>query len=517
MKYKLFLLFLIIIGFFYRINGLNSNYPLWIDEFSTGQFAAAIVKTGSPQTSLGFVETRNLLNHYVTAFSMKMIGINEFSARFPSVIWGTLMIAGVFLVFKKIFNPRVALATALLTTFSVIEITWSRQARSYALWQFVYLFTVFYLWQIFEDIREKKFRFRNGIFFVFFLVLSLLSHLLTITLLVSGMIYGLIFARTSLIETFSKINNKKKIGFFVLVGILLVLLWQAGLGILFRQVFIERTVPLRIYNHFAYYHSFLWRQYSLISFLALLGILFSILKKEAKHLFFLVVLAVHIFMVTFLFPWNDVRYLYPVFPIFFFVYLAYFFDNFTKLWEQKSVNFQKVFFFFLIIFIIFNGYKFTVKPHLYYSPNADMREIPLVDYNLAYEKIKKEINKTNTKLVIIDTWGDRIAWYLGRNYSKAYWIRPPQLIGYQIREGEKRDNVFNFGVVTDKSDLLEIIKDNPKGFVFIDGHEIPFLPSDALSYIQENLKLDIQFSRFSIDPDPYDTWPAWLYSWGISD
>ena len=150
-----FVLFLTLLGFVFRIYGLSKNYPFWIDEFSTGQAASAIVKTLSPKTITGSFEVRNLLNHYLAAGSMRIFGINEFAARFPSVIFGTMMIFVSFLVFSKIFNQKVGLATSILITFSVIEITWSRQARSYAAFQLFYLLAFYFFWNMITKIEEK--------------------------------------------------------------------------------------------------------------------------------------------------------------------------------------------------------------------------------------------------------------------------------------------------------------------------------------------------------------------------
>lgn len=506
---------LLVVGFFYRIYGLSANYSFWIDEFSTGQFAAAIVKTGTPKTITGYFEARNLFNHYLTAFSMKIFGINEFAARFPSVIWGTIMILAVFLVFSRLFNKRIGLGTAILTTFSVIEITWSRQARSYALFQLVYLTAVYFLCQLFEKMRKGKVAVRDLIIPAFFLIISLLAHLGTVTIIFAVIAYLVFFARKDIIGFLKHLTDKQKIITGLIFLALFWLFWQAGLGIIFNTIVIPHGLPPKIYNNFWYYHSFLWRQYSLISFLAFLGILIALSTKEKKHLFLITVLATHLVAVIFFFSWFDVRYLYPIFPIFFFAYLVYFLDYFSRLWLRKSPFFQMVLLFFLVCLLVINGHKFTFKPRLFYSVNADMREIPLVDYNFAYDLIKKQNAQSNQPVAVIDTWADKIAWYLGRDYPNAFWIRQAERFGHRLERGGKRENTLNFGAITDKNDLLEVIKTNPKGFVFIDGHEIPFLPKDALEYIDNNLKLEMEFSRFSLDPDPYDTWPAWLYSWGF--
>lgn len=504
---------LVVIGFVFRFYGLSSNYPFWIDEFSTGQSAEAIIKTGSPATVTGFIETRNLLNHYLTALSMKMFGINEFAARFPSVIWGSLMILAVYQIFKKIFNQRIGLAVAILTTFSVIEITWSRQARSYALFQLVFLISAYYFWKLFEKIEKAEFI--DFFLPVFLLLISFLTHLLSVTIIFSLIIYVFLFKKEITFKWFRNLKKRQRVLFLLTAIFALAVIWQAGLKIIFQEFFVYRYLPLRFYNHFWYYHSFLWRQYSFLSLLAFLGILCSFLKQIKRYSFFLILLVVHLVTVTFLFRYLDVRYLYPIFPVFFFAYSAYFLDGLAQSWWPKSPLKQTIFVISMVGLIVINGHKFTFRPRKFYSPNADMKEIPLVDYQIVYGIIKKEIQKTGRFIPIIDTWPDRIAWYLGRDYKEAFVIRSEDKVDYMTENNQKFDKISHFRVITNQKELLEAIKENPEGFVFIDGHEVPNLPSDALAYVENSLKLEMKFDRFSLDSDPYDTWPSWLYSWGV--
>ncbi|MBN1263298.1 MAG: glycosyltransferase family 39 protein [Candidatus Pacebacteria bacterium] len=510
---KLFLVFLLLIGFFYRFYGLGTNYSFWIDEFSTGQAASAILKTGHPRTIGGFFESRNLLNHYLTALSLKIFGVSEFAARFPSVIWGTLMISVSFWAFKKFFNGRIGLAVAILITFSMIEITWSRQARSYALFQLLFLMSACLFYLLFGRIETGKVKLKEVLWLIFFLMISFLAHPLTFVLLPAALVYGGFFCRRPLLSILKKTNKKQRLfGYSVVFG-LGFFAWQFAFGDFLRRVFITRRISLGIFNHFSFYHAFFWREYGLISFLALLGLIRGFLTKEKKHFFLATVLGVYLGIVFFFLPWLDIKYLLGVFPVFFFAYLAYFLDDLAEGWFGKKGLIKAVFLFLSIVFIIFNGHKFTFRPRVYYSPNADMRRIPLVDYNLVYAKIRSQVGKGDQTVAVVDTWGDRIAWYLGRDYPAAFWLRKQK--NYQLKGGKKIDTIYHYGVILNEADLKSVIQDYPQGFIFIDGHELPFLPIDALDYLRDNLKPELEFTRFSLDPDPYDTWPAWLYSWGV--
>lgn len=510
-------------GFFFRIYGLKSNYSFWIDEFSTGKYSASILK-GETLTNLsGLSEVRNLLNHLLTALSMKFFGINEFAARFPSVIWGTLMIPIVFLVIRQIFNQRIALSVAILTAFSAIEITWSRQARSYALFQLTFLVTAYFFWRLMEKLsataldKKNKLKVRDIVLVIFFLLFSLLTHLLTITIVFNFLLYGviLVFLRKEKIRNF--VDGLSKIVVFkilILILLIFILFWYAGIRTIFIETFINNNYSIKFHNNFWYYHSFFWRQYSLFTFLFFLGLLNSVIKKNRKTYFISSLAFVHLFVVVFLLRYLNVRYLYPVFPLIFFGYAVYFLEEISKFWWPKSSIKQSLFLFSLTGLIIINGNKFTFRPRLFYSLNADMKEIPQVDYQLVYERIKNGIEKADSPIPVVDTWADRIIWYLGTDYAKAFVIRSSDKLSYSVRYYQEVDRPAIRSIVN-KEELLDLIKKNSKGYIFIDGHEVPNLPPDALSYIENNLKPELKLSRFSLDPDPYDTWPASLYSWGM--
>jgi len=512
MKIKLSALFLVVllaVGFFYRIYGLSENYSFWIDEFSSGDFAAAIVKFGAPQTKTGNWEPKTLLYQYLMALGMKIAGVNEFGARLPAVFFGTITILAVFLIFKKLFDWRVGLGVSLMTTFFAMEIVWSRQARSYALWQLVSLCLIYFFWETTENFSLKNF-----VFFLFFFCLSLISHFLTIGLIFPMFFYFLIFKRKGFSpKKLMKIKFRDLSLLFVFSAVLTSILVTFGLQETVSQIWEERTNLFLLFNHLLYYHSFFWRQYGLLVFGAILGASLAFKRRERRDCYLILVILGYVLFATFLVKWHDVRYLYPVFPIFFFVYFIYLLLEITATISNKK-NFQTIIFFVLVLFVIANGYKFVVKPKKFYSPNTDMREIPLADYNLAYQRIKQVIHHEN-HVAVVDTWSPRMAWYLGRDYCCAYRIRSVQDFPFKQEKARKIETGFGFGAITDVDDLLSTIKDYKKGFVFIDGHEIPYLPKDTLGYIENNLKLEIKFDRFSLDPDPYDTWPAWLYSWGI--
>ena len=108
------LLLALIIGFSLRVYNLAGLPPgLTWDEAALGYNAYSILKTGKDEfgTTLplifkSFGDYKPGLYVYLAVPSVAILGLNEFAVRFPSVIFGTLAILGVFLFVREIFEKN---------------------------------------------------------------------------------------------------------------------------------------------------------------------------------------------------------------------------------------------------------------------------------------------------------------------------------------------------------------------------------------------------------------------------
>jgi hypothetical protein len=72
-----------------------------------------------------------------------LFGLNEFSLRLPSVLFGVAAIFAAYLLGKAVFNRPIGLLTAAVMAFSMWEIEISRYARFYTAFQFMYIVSLF--------------------------------------------------------------------------------------------------------------------------------------------------------------------------------------------------------------------------------------------------------------------------------------------------------------------------------------------------------------------------------------
>ena len=154
---------IILFALFLRIYALE-NAPFWSDEAISSNAALKILENGSPRFDSGELYTRAYAFHYVQAFFL-LFGKNDFLARFPSVIFGLLTIILGYFIGKE-YSKKGGIIAALFLTVFFLEVSFSRQARFYQLFQLLFFATIYFLY---KSKGNKK-----------FLVLSIITFLLAV-------------------------------------------------------------------------------------------------------------------------------------------------------------------------------------------------------------------------------------------------------------------------------------------------------------------------------------------------
>jgi 4-amino-4-deoxy-L-arabinose transferase-like glycosyltransferase len=508
--------FLCLIGFSLRLRGLSANFSYWTDEDHVAIFARAILERGRPVLSTGYTTgSFQSLWYWITAIFMGLTKTSEFGSRLPSVFFGVLTIYLVFLTGKKLLSRKVGLVASLFTTFLTIEILWSRQARPYQALQFFYLLETIFFLTILERIEKK----RNCVWALGGLIASIgfssLIHWFGLLPLVVFVFYlvlirGDITNRMVVFVTkgFRKVPVLSSVVLFVGLSSTFFVLWKLGFFVALKLFIFPAFGKIGFYNHFSYYHSFLWRQYGLLTFLALLGIISLIFRHYQKGWLPVVFISLCLGYITFRLRVPFSRYLYPVFPFYIILSaegLIIIAEAVGQSLPHPTIFVKKWLYLFLAIFIVANGYKFTLKPKAFYSLNTDMQEIPEVDFKGMYSRIL-EMTKNRGEWVLVNTWADHATWYLGEN-RPDYWLRDPR-----VMYGEDSDLLSGAKLIGSFQELEEIIKTKKKGLIILESWE-PFVPEGVREYIKQNLKKEFEVDR--IYPLQPRYWPVEVYSWGI--
>lgn len=494
-----------LLGLLFRISGIHSQTPFWVDEFSTASQAQQILKHGLTYfTGTFHPELNNILTHGIVAVSFNIFGVSEFAARIPSVLLGALVPVALYFLLRNRFGVAVAWSASLLTSCSYFMIVWSRQARGYSLQALLTVVTIGY----YLEIRKKGLTRGGGVVLTLIISLGLLTHSAFVLVLLA-LLADMFIGRRKAIALW----GAKKLWIIPMIIFMLVGFFAAIFG--YITVF-QRAIwsELLHTNNLWYYHSFLWRQYGLITFLGFTGLAVEYSRqKDTIRPIALYILTTLIFT-SFIWPPYTSRYLVTIFP-FLFMGMAI---SLLRLFRSPVIAVLMTF------VIILNGNLFVMKPKQYYSINHDFREISNIDYTQVYQLIRSKGQIAEGKTAVIDTWHDRLYWYLGQDYSTAYlfrWMDEPSRTNGLPQHTDFETNASGEKFIPDRpslrfigelNDLKRAMKIYPRGFIFIDDSS---LPKGVIDYADKHLTKELYLDHYPLDDNPYSVWPATLYSWGL--
>ncbi len=513
MKKRIFLLTLVLItiaSLAYRAYGLSSNSPFWVDEFNSGTQAKLIQEHGASLITdadlrkSAAIEFQNIPTHVIIALFFQIFDDSEVVARLPFAIIGGLLPLVMFFWVKRYSDELTAIIASLITAFLHIQILWSVQARGYVLLQMCVLLSFYF----YRCVKQEKVNIKRNAYLFGLLGIAacgVLSHITYVFVLVA-IGADLIFYH----------QNRKRallqVGFFA--GIILLMASYTGMlsGI---QTYISTNYSGT--NNVWYYHSFLWREYTLLAFLGIYGILLLALKKKSILIPEGIFMLCYSIFILFIYGHHMTKYLLPIIPFLIAGMSISLIELAKSLNKFVSIKLEHLAFV-ITLLIIANGNIFATKPKQYYSLNTHFREISNIDYHSVYEKILPHKDESPA---VIETWPGRMYWYLGNDYPNGYMFRWENEEGFAnghskktafyLEKGEKRISK-QIGFVGSKDDLEKIIKKNKVGFLFIDDSSLPL---DVIQYAEKNLKKELYLDHYPLDDNPYSIWPATLYSWGV--
>ncbi|HSE84070.1 MAG TPA: glycosyltransferase family 39 protein [Thermodesulfobacteriota bacterium] len=115
------LLILAFVGFYIRTIELGRANLSYVEPLHM-YAAKSILETGKPILPSGLDYSRSQLYTNLVALSFRLFGLNEFAARLPSAIFGTLSIVLVFFIGKNFFGAASGLIAAFMMTCIPLEV-----------------------------------------------------------------------------------------------------------------------------------------------------------------------------------------------------------------------------------------------------------------------------------------------------------------------------------------------------------------------------------------------------------
>ncbi len=481
-------------GLWFRLSGISQNHSFWDDEAYTSSVARDIV--ADPKNSFGIIKTSLLgyqpLNILILAFSFKLFGASEWTARMPTVVFGTLGIIFAYLVGKKLSNDYGGLLSAFVYSFSQLNLAHATQAKPYASLETLILMIAY----VMILAEEKKPKLIHHLSLLIFLTAAALMHRIAIMYWLAYGVFTVFHYRSELVKFL-----KKPYGIiFSIAGLLFIGFCLNGfkeIGNLFLPYTNGRIFLL--FNNTTYLRDLFWRQYGFVTLPAIFGLIISLRRKKAT------VAGLTAWIVLILFMWNfrsysrNVRYLMPFFGV-----LLVFFGVF---WGQMAEKFfvKKAWMACLLVasVLYLGGYKIIRKPNVYYNPNADFYgDVQIADYKTMYAEIEKKFPDLDD-IALFNDIIDTEKWYLKR-YSNAYFKKK---IGNTAPTINPVNKIYYYHTL---SQFLAEKAKYKKGLLIVEDWE-SILPEEIKQYAKKNMKREMRVE--GLPQAKGDNWPLEVYSW----
>ncbi|MFA6357365.1 MAG: glycosyltransferase family 39 protein [Candidatus Omnitrophota bacterium] len=173
---------IVILGFFLRVYKL-SQFGLWYDE------ADSILSAISPSHIIDMLTAgRVLIIHNLFVNVWKFIGIDEFTLRLSSVIFGILSVIVIYKLGVLIFDRRSALLSAFLLSISPFNIYYSQELRPYSM---IVFFTLCATYYFIKGLNDKRIIYWLN--YIIFITLNLYTHWVAIFFFIVYVIYFVIY------------------------------------------------------------------------------------------------------------------------------------------------------------------------------------------------------------------------------------------------------------------------------------------------------------------------------------
>lgn len=484
---------LICAGFYYRLKGIETNHSFWSDEAYVSNFAREILFGKDIFEVLENISYQKL-QVVITSISFTILGVSEFSARFPSVIFGTLGIVFAYLLATKLSDKSGGLLATFLYAFAQVNLANATQAKPYALLQTLVLIVMYLITRITLSKNKMTIHF----LIVALCSLSSITHYLGVLTWIPYLAF-LVFHHKQYLPMVTK--QKIMIPF---IGLLIVGIFIFQVPLLITYFLFGEGFPP--YNQLTYFRELVWRNYGFITLSALVGI--AAVYRHNK----LVSIAATFFIGLYAYLWNfhsyshNIRYFMPVFGIFF-----VFFGTFWSMVGNLLFHKKSAFVCLMVAMLLYvGGYKIVRKPSVYYSPNADFYgDVQNADYKSMYSQIIQKYPDINS-YVIYNDGPDTQLWYMNGRAPDATFVKPYVA---SLKSGEtKLHDATKKPVYTSLKQFQDAIRLNPRGILIVEDWE-SYLLEDVKQYAKKNLKRVIRVEGLPQADD--DNWPLEVYSWGM--
>ncbi len=157
------LLLLILLGFALRVHNLDA-FSFWTDEGLTpersGYAVAQILRNDIVIQGVVTTDTHPPLYYLIIHLTRRLFGLSDFAFRYPSVLFGVLLIPLLYQLGRRMGGRMVGLVAGLLAAVNPLQVYYSQEARMYSLLVLLVTGMSYVLWRAIQntkyEIRDAK-------------------------------------------------------------------------------------------------------------------------------------------------------------------------------------------------------------------------------------------------------------------------------------------------------------------------------------------------------------------------
>lgn len=290
--------------------------PFWIDESISLSAAMGFLEFGEfvLHGSLNRYDRAPLSTLFIAA-SISILGVSEFAARLPSMIFGILTILLVYVLGTKTNSKPVGIISAFLYAFSFFTVAWSRQARMYTPLVFFFVLSTIFWWYTIRTNRQKE----RGIYLLLCLgSIFLMSKIHSSWIIILPM---LTFASALIVRPTHRLYVRARWFLFIATGIFILTIITTQNPIFPNQLYALFGIDATKVEFLGEIPTFFTTHYPLMSLFAVLGTVSSISSKKSRRSIIIVGFWFSLFVTSYfllaIHPFFWPRYLLFILPFFF--------------------------------------------------------------------------------------------------------------------------------------------------------------------------------------------------------
>lgn len=510
---KNWLLILILLGAtvlrIYQLGFLS----IWVDEYIHVLNAKKMVD-GIPLAQKG---NGVLLTLSIYPF-FKIFGVNDFMARFPSLIYGVLSIFVMFKIAKRLFNKEVAYITIILLSVSLYHVFWSRIARNYAIIGFFFPLMIYFFIEFFEPRKEsiktaffKKIDISEKYLALFFLAFvgAFFAHPITFFVFFGMGLYTLfVFVSRSFKKETRNFKDKYAImTYLFIIGTIMVFMpafegvIKGILGIFLPPKAINWIIPnaerlsmltdTKKHEVFTMYYDVLKTDYAYLYLLGIVGFVVQFFINKKSAMLSLAFFGYLFLLMSYIYREPALpRYIFFIFPFFtmaiasslYFIY----FKLLKKVLPEKMLN-SNILKTVLVLALLYVSP--LQKSIAMVQSNEHGKTIPrelshwyFTNWKEASENVKKEIKETD---MVLSTGTMNVAYYLDLNEAIHYRQNYYNTTSHAYESYKDED--FEFPHANTFAGVKNLYETNDRGWMITDYYfDGVFSDQQARSFLIQN-------------------------------